>query len=493
MSSIEPGAPVGPVIDFPPTGPTSPAEQLPSFTTSYGSVPIYMAHFQDLASPSTEFRYLSGESWEEPLISATSWPLILRPISIDRYVDPRECRFAHGTLQFYLIDDTSHTASAEAPFLIGLQCSFYGGYLESAWSTSADLLFMGICTDIALDERGHLVTVRAPSILANRPLFNVSKSNLLADIDAVDTSLDVLDASEFEDSGVILIDRERITYGSRTDNTTFWTLGSLTRNFPPLDNAAAHTAGATVSEDFILSGNPVIIYKELLTDTLGLSFYTNTAELDGLSAHFADYEMRFEVTETIDAMTFMEDQLLRPLCAYPYVDRTGLISAKIFLPASPLVTDGSFEDADAVVQARLAGNYPNMVNDVTWHYNYDPPTGNYTAIYRLTDEDLVATYGPRTLIIRSQGLHSILTDTNLFLLSRSEAWIQRFGTQLCLMSVSTVNTKRLLNCAHDVTADFDRLIDLAGNVGFDGTAEITRSNHRFQEGRMEFQVLSYPT
>lgn len=492
MSSIEPGQPIGPVIDLPGTGggaPTPPPGPDDSQTPVYGvtlegSATIYYATVIPPISPGV----------------FSIAPELLVPLSLERIADPRESRFSHGTFQFLLLDDDSEEVTAAAAGgLIGKSCELLAGYYEEDWS-SAVTLFTGIIQDFDLDERGYRVTAKSPIAVADRALFDAGKTTIgTPGLNIGDTSVNVGDASTWHDDGFFLVQSEKIQYTAKVDNGTHWTLTGLVRGTAG-STAAAHPTGTPVSEMFVLSGHPFAIYSAVLRTAstfktgLGLEDWTDEAAIAVVQAQLGSFFMYFEMTDAVNGKQWIEEELLKPSGAYPIEDRNGMISLKLFnAQASPPSTVGSIADSDCITRPRWKGNFPRLINQVTILYDWDKELKDYANVFVLTDDDLVTLHhGIYPLVIRAKGILSTLTDTDVFLATVAQNYIDRFGQKLPTVTAKTIFTKRLLQIGDDVSCDFADLINItAGELGYNTSSEIISVRHNFPTGEMDFTLLSH--
>jgi len=176
-----------------------------------------------------------------------------------------------------------------------------------------------------------------------------------------------------------------------------------------------------------ISGNGLNLLLALLTSTgtglngsydwyvaengLGISVdYINIAGIEavrdnwypGTSAHLS-----FTITERIKAKDFIEQEILKPLNLYPVVDGQGRFSVKPFKP--PLIASDEVIVIDEDVIIGLPTwdmNLAAVVNEVEWHYNYDPVDDEYKTIDFYIDSDSLNNRGPgkKSIVIKSKGL-----------------------------------------------------------------------------------------
>ncbi len=458
------------------------------------SIPVYAVLIQDRGATGSAFRYTSGKTVSGGAFDTAS-PLLIAE-SIERDSDPRESRFNTSTLRFRLIDINQ----AVTPFVklfAGKQCTLYSVEAGANFSTAVTR-FVGIVQEFSLTENGYALSVASPVVLADKVLFDGAKTATHASINGSVTSVVVEDASAFQDSGYIRIDAERIAYTTRTDGGSTWTLGGLIRGVSG-SVAATHASAAVVEELFILGpAHPFDILSSLLSDAssktgLGMSEYVNTANFSTQkTAVGSTLEMSFEITASANAKTWMEDEILRPMGAYPYETAAGLISVKPFGGASS--TSDSISDSDSTRWAQWRGNFPKRVNRVIYNYDWDDDTKKFGSTFTYRDDGLFAHDGDFPLIINSKGIHTALTDTATLLTNRSAALVDRFGLQLPTIAAVTRFSKLSINVADDVSMTFSKLIDLTdGTIGISGSpAEILSIRQHLDGDFVEFLMFAEP-
>jgi hypothetical protein len=458
------------------------------------STPIYAVRIQNADSTGTAYYYTTaspkgGGSY------ATAATLLV-PESIERTSDPLESRIDAGTCSFSLRD----LASAVTPYVdnfINKAVWLYTLDVDEDWA-SAVTLFVGVVQEYRFTEIGYQITARSAITLADTTLFNAGRTKIATAINSTDTAVVVDDASNFADTGVVLIESERIAYGTRTDSGTTWTLGGLTRGYLS-STAASHALNVQVAEDFILGpGHPFQIMSDLLSDVadgktgLGMSLWVNTTNIAAqITAVGSTLQMFFEMTKSQNAKRFIEDELLKPMGAYPFENSDGLIGVKIFSTAGATVD--TIEDADSIDRAQWSGNFPRRVNQVVYRYDWNPVTDDFDATYTESDQGMIDQWGALPIIVESRGIDSSLATFDDIMEGRGRAWIDRFGAQLPTVNVRTLFASRFLDLADDVATTFERIISLSGGtVGLtNAPAEIVRMKHNLQECNMEFDLMYY--
>ncbi len=460
----------------------------------HGVTPLYAVLIQNADETGTAHRFVTYPPKGGGLFATAQ--SILMPETIERAADPRDSRFEVGEFSFSLLD-IAGAATAVIADLIGKQVTLYTLDYSSDW-TNAEILFVGILQEFSQSESGYRLTARSPIVLADTTIFNAGKTTIVTGINSSDVAVIVADASAFADSGVLLIESERITYTGRTDNTGSWTLTGLTRGYLA-STAASHAAGAAVAENFVLGpAHPYDILSDLLSNPadgktgLGMADYVHTVDLAAQkTAIGATLEMFFEVTSAENAKAWIEREILKATGAYPFDNNEGLIGLKTFSTSSSTVD--TIEDADCLERAQWTGNFPRRVNQVTFLYDWDPVTSKFLSAYPYQDDGLVERDGPFPLVIEAKGIHSGLTDTAELLSDRSAACVQRFGLELPTMSAQTLFAKRYIEAADDVGTTFARMANLsAAVVGLENApAEIIGIRHNLMDGNMEFDLFAY--
>jgi hypothetical protein len=325
--------------------------------TSSLSVPVYGALFQNRTG-GTGYYYTSAQTINGADYDTAEQVLV--PLEITRECDPRDARFGTSTLRLQLLDFDEVVTPIVAS-LVGMQCTFSMGEWGEDWSLAVTL-FVGIVQEFTLTDNGYALTVASPVVLMDKTLFDSGKSKIVTGINSSATSVIIEDASNFQDTGYLLSGSERMSYATRTDNGTNWTLGGLMRGINS-STAATHATGDAIVELFILSGHPFDILEDVLSDDaslktgLGMSDYVNTTNFaTQKSLVGSTFEMFFEISNGENAKDWMEREILRPMGAYPYETTMGLVSLKVFGAVS--TTSGSLADGDCLKRANWRGNFP---------------------------------------------------------------------------------------------------------------------------------------
>lgn len=429
-------------------------------------------------------------------------PETLEPLSLTAAADPRQATFQHTSFIFNLNDQDGAATTAVLAGIIGKTCILHAGFWDSAYA-DFDTIFTGVIREIEQTERGYRITAMAPTVLLDKVIFNAAKSTLASDIDDIVTSIDVVDASSFLDYGRILIDEEYMTYTSRTDHGTYWTLGGVTRGTGGpeaiLFLGGPHTSGTAVTEAFLLGpAHPFDIAQAVMYDAvatkqgLGLAVNDNTSFDAAKAAVGSTLLMGFSITEPRNAMDFLEQEIYKVMGGYPVVNGYGLIGIKM-LDAVPAPTV-ELADAHSLDRAELLGNFPELVTDVTYTYDLYAWQREFNSVFSWAGSGLAARYGQKfPLLIEARGLYADAM-TDVLMAARSRAWTNRFGREVATITVDALFSKMLLRAGDDVTITFANLVNVGPSVfDFDeADAEAIAVRHDFVSQRMSFDLMTRP-
>lgn len=464
-------------------------------------------------------------------------PKLLTPLSLHREVDPAHSRFGSlSTLRFRLSDIDGEVTPIVSD-LIGYEVQLEMEYWD--WEVAnVVIIFMGIITNIELEDRSYLFTARSKFAAAHdKIIFNGSTTRLIDAVDDDDQTFHVEDASDFEGAAFGPGEAEPFQVGPRHiytyrgieevgDGT--WNLTSVIRSagfgyfVPPElpDLPESHNPNSMVKNIIQLGvlsaatsltgGNdgslhPIQMLLAILTTNTGKkgiaesAITVNATELvDAFNALGANLQFRFVFSEGVSVKKFLEQEIYLPLAAYPTETHRGAIGIKLFDDATASVD--TITDADIVQRATWEGNADKRVNTVIYKYDYVPTTREYTSTYVYRDEGLIQIAGREIpLIIESKGIRSPLivgasqwfTETPAFLEAAAKRHIARFGLSAPVISVRTMWDKHLLEVADPVTVTFADVVNpMAGTIGLEGApAEIISMHINFVANVIDMKLL----
>lgn len=469
---------------------------------------------------------------------------ILTPISLDKRVDPEQCRFPLFTLVCDIYNHTESAINAFADDLVGYKVDFYMGFYDVAWSHAVQM-FSGFITEIEYRPGCFRITARSMMAKAlGAKIFNGAASTLASAITNSSTTLTLVDASKFDPAQdtpqskrrhVLVNQQEIITYRGRT-STTLTSCIRVTTAFPfwvppafPGSESTGHAASSPVlelpdlgnltgSNDETIGSNDMHPINDYLIDVLTSSdnkraigdygIEVNTASLTTAYGQVgASLRFRFLIREPVNAKKFVEEEIFLPIAAYPVEDNQGRIGMKLYRSASEFAPVGDIDDAHCIDIPKYVGNAEKLINSVTYHYDENPfAQGDNRFANQFTNEDgvLLASHGrPLPLIIKARGVRSPFTGNGLqwfnltpaFLTSASARHLSRFGTRAPIYRCRTVFNRNLLEVGDDVQSTFVQVVDLDGGTTSltSGKSEIIAMRHDFRQGVIDIDLLAYPS
>lgn len=458
----------------------------------------------ELTDGTTSYYYTSGTLTTPGDFSGASETLV--PIRLDQSADPKESRFATATFEFELRDVEGTPTSDVAAGFIGYTCNFYAIFWGFNFTVDKLQRFGGVVKDVDLKDGVYKVRAQSAISFAEKKLFAGGRSTLFADIDASVDKLHMVDASGIVASGgTVRVNSERIDYTSATDvGNGSWLLDGLTRGAHG-STAAAHSAGDKVQEVFIIaSAHPFQIYEDILSGTgekdgLGLSAWVDSSALSTLQTDVGStFRMSFELSDEVVGKEFLEQQILKPMGAYPIESETGLISAKLIDTPESADFIGTITDGECIKRAVWHGNFPRQVNVVHYDHTWNDIDKTYDGAYDNRGESLITLANGReyTLTMGAKGIDLDLTDTDDLLDQRSEAYKARFGSAFPVIGVEAIFASAFLwEMGDPVFATLSDVVSLPAATRSLTVApmEIIRMQIDFQRNVLKMDMLGYPS
>ncbi len=195
--------------------------------------------------------------------------------------------------------------------------------------------------------------------------------------------------------------------------------------------------------------------------------------------------------------------------SYLYNGGSGVFFSS-YLSAFPAFTPssvGTVNDGDVIERPRWLRNGELAVNAVIYHYDYVPAKNEFASLFEYKDYSLIDAMGKQlTLEIFSKGIRSRhyfvssagaifcwFDSTERFLMSRAEAYIQRFGRESPIIGATTLLKKHLIELGDDATVTFDQVVNLTTGVRALSSADVEVSvmRHRFQANVVDFEFTKY--
>lgn len=245
------------------------------------------------------------------------------------------------------------------------------------------------------------------------------------------------------------------------------------------------------------------LYPTALSATQVLAHYTagteslliDDTEFIAAKTSLGDYQMEFRITSRMNAKDFLEQELFRPLSAYP-VTRSGKLSIVLF--AEPAAADSvATIDHDSIitdgdnVSLEWDGNFASLVNKVTVLYDWNPLLEEFQSSYEDEDPLSIAIYGEKPLVIESQGFRKSLTGTDTFIAARVTAYLDRYGNAAPIVTTRTHLQKNLIEVGDIISLTSallpNRYLKTRGITA--GLFEVIKMSVLYAEGVVEFDLL----
>lgn len=161
-----------------------------------------------------------------------------------------------------------------------------------------------------------------------------------------------------------------------------------------------------------LDGNPIALVLDVVENQLGWpAANIDTAALLALQGgRLSCTRMLFALTKAVDALTFLEQELLRPNGLFHFVRYDGRFSVgDVLAPPTPVPVAFAFTDSNIV-------GIPNFKQQAIYNwveFSLDYDGSNYLDIEDFVDSASVASYGlQQQLQIQSQGMRSNLQGSS---------------------------------------------------------------------------------
>lgn len=415
---------------------------------------------------------------------------------------PEQGHSSIGSITCVFTDVNGEVTDLVMSGILGERAQFYAGF-DDIDEEDYLLFFTGIVASIRSENlASYEFTFYSPQSLVNRQVFNVSVTALTADITAVATSLTV--DGDPGASFIFRIDDEIINwsgYDSGTGVISFLTRGYLGTV------ATEHRAGTEVREVIQFGpAHPMQILLDLYQGTgkAGVGLDPSYIDMAGIAAAIpligAAYQMEFRITQPENAMQWAEREIFRPLGLYPVTKSDGKLSVVVF--RAPAAEDSvATIDHDSIVhdgqrplltwELGRDGSLGQIVNDVTWLFDYSPITGSYASSAQFVRQASIDRFGAYPMVIESQGLRSELPNTLTLLAARALQILNRYENGSPVIRLTTFLQKELIEPG-EILSLTSALLPNRGTKtrGVTGKlVEVVNRNIRFRDGQADFDCL----
>lgn len=362
---------------------------------------------------------------------------------------PEEGHCSVGAVLLTVEDVDGEATALMATVLFGQEVTVYGGFDDFDIDDYVPL-YKGTVQSIVMPtgSTNYQIQLHNTQSLVNKQLFQAGSGYVNFDIaiDSVVTGVTFAQWQSFQNTGYIFIDSELIRY----ERDAFSILNLLERGAYG-STAAAHSAGATITECFVLGPtHPIDIILNMYYGTASKTCLGLTYDDIDWSAFAAardilgpDIQMQFFVTSAQNALEWLSRELFMVTGTYPYVNADGKLSIKAFEAAG--AATATF-DHDSIVEnggvpqiswSLGAGTLGQPINDITINYDLNPVTGEYHSFYRETRPTSIANYGTFPVVMNSSGLRFAIDGTAQFVVDRVAAMLDRYEDGAPVINIRT--------------------------------------------------------
>lgn len=383
-------------------------------------------------------------------------------------LDIRKANTPIATINFDLLDKDAVVSSfigASSNSLQNAEVKLYFGFMTGSFDFS-DYVLLGITriNRINKEANGFKFASKEVTDLMQRALLNVG-NNLDGPINNTQTTIDLVDASNFPTSGRIKINDEFIQYSGKLGNQlTGVARGDLTSTAEEADDG----------DDVLLVTEKEAQSMDIILDVLLNDLAIDPALIDQTSfTDLRDNEFNGEDDFTLyiynvsNALKWLEERILE-------ATNTRLFSVNGVITIGLLDQVPKFEDLPEINEEhtqsvpRWSLTSDKIVNKIIVKWAYNEGTQKFTKTSTFTDNDSVATFDERTpLTLNLYGVFSSSIVAN-----RANRLLARFSTPKAQIKAKTHLNRLGINIAENVRLTHRYLPQEGGSLGFSDTLEV---------------------
>lgn len=406
-------------------------------------------------------------------------------------VDIRQASTPVGSLNFKLKDEDEYITKyimLDANNLLEKDVICYVGFINGTFDfTDYKEVARTRINSVTKIANGYSIRAKEVTSLLTNPTYNVNEK-LDINILASSLSLDLQDASNFPDSGLIKINDEFIRYNGKTDNT----LENLERS--EIGNASAHNLGDNVYlVTELIDKSPITMLLELMLSKngdgandatydvykngLGISpDLINIAQFEAIRSEVFDGElMRLYLYNEADTLKFIEREILQPTNCRLYTDN-GKISLTV-LDQIEVGAEVIEVNEDIIIGTPTWSLTSDKIHNVIKiFYDYNEASGRYLSNIELKNQDSITTFGEKKpLIFRFRGLHTDIGGGNLAS-KRAEQLLTRLGTARGSVTFRALFDAESISIGQDILLNHRFLPQQGGGLGINDQIEVISKN-----------------
>jgi hypothetical protein len=394
--------------------------------------PIYVVTFADVAT-----RYSSGRVLNPTthLGSTTIRPLLKNPGSVSSEITIAEGKTSISSFEFELLDrDLEITKTMFLKTIPNQRVTVQLGFEDQQHQEFATI-FVGKVLDYELGEEGKTWKFELVDLYHDADSFamdaittlNTSVNDAVTSVIGVSMTDFALATGTGSIKSYIKIEDEIISYTGNAANTF---TGCVRGRLGTV--ASDHDAGSPITNYIVIEDNVIDIMLKILTSTgAGTNgVYDVYLASQGLGIPVADidlvsftqmqawwfngYTFHFEFGEKINAKEFFEDEILKYICAYIYVNNSGKIAFKFNSPPLATIDMPEINDDNIVGQPRWTGQMlaGYFYNEIDIQYDYHAGTDEFLTRAFFEDSDSQTKYQRvNTVSWESRGIQTSLLGT----------------------------------------------------------------------------------
>lgn len=463
------------------------------------------------------------------------WPVAQMPSGHSCSLLYQEGRNQVSGVSFTAIDHESKiTKKFNNWFANGKPVVILGGYQDLPFYAFT-ILYTGSIKSVSYVSGSYKFDISADFDKLNQTLFgdieDFSGRMTVDGMPASETTLTLLEASWPFDAGTSSVETATGKYAAiylKIEDEILRLNGSPTVVRGQLGTTAASHGQHVRDEDgndtgeyvpvdmfFSIQGNPVDILLYFLIsggtaftdqgsydlylgddndDPVGVRWPVSSIDVTGFQtirdAWYPSDVYRIDITERQKMRELLEDNILKPMNANLFIDRSGKLGLATIVPAIP-TTYVELTEADIVGAPNISLDAENLLNDVLVKYDYDAFEDEYKKELRLINATSQSDYDKAVeMVVEARGVHPIFGGETL---ARNIAnnKLRNFKDLQAVVSFSALFNKGAeIEPGSSVRLTHSQLPDTnTGQIGFDYYLTITSKKINWGTGKIDFEGI----
>jgi len=383
-------------------------------------------------------------------------------------LDIRKANTPIATIGFRLLDKNAVLSSfigTSSNSLQNAEVKLYFGFMTGSFDFN-DYVLLGVTRINSVSKKPNYYDFTSKEVtdLVQAPLININDV-LDGVITDVQTTIDLIDASNFPNSGSVKIGSEFMQYSGKTLNQlTGVARGDLT------STPSLHDDGDTVS---------LVTKKEAKSMDIALDVILNDLSIDPALVDqdsFTDLrdndfngedDYTLQVYDVSNALKWLEERILE-------ATNTRLFSVNGKITIGLLDQVPKFDNLPEIDESHIEGNpswkisSDKIVNRIVIKWGWNEGTQKFTKTSTFTDDDSITIFGERkTLTVKLYGVY-----TQSIVNNRANRLLNRFSTPKAQVKVKTHFNRFFINIADNTRLTHRFLPQEGGTLGFSDTLEV---------------------